>query len=409
MSYFFKRDTSGTGATDALPDGEIFVGDGSNTPQAVAMSGGATISNTGVVSLSNAAIIAKVLTGYVSGAGTVASTDSILQAIQKLNGNVVALTAATISATLNSAKILVGSAGNVATAVDMSGGATITNAGVVALANSHVIAKVLTGFVSGAGTVDATDSILSAIQKLDGNIAAITLGSLSLADTKFYIGGVDGFAHAFSLTGGATCTNGGVVSLTNSHVIAKVLTGFTAGAGTVVATDSILQAFQKLAAMTAVQVSASSSGNVYAVGATVGAQIGQLDDAIAAASAFGLDIIVGSAQNVTDGVADYSVIADAITAATAGNKILILAGTFTENIAVSKRLFIEGKGYDTVISGTLTINDASDFSLIKQLKVTGNITFDAASTGNRLTDIWQTEASTITDNGDNNLYSVTGV
>lgn len=37
--------------------------------------------------LTNAPVIAKVLTGYTSGAGTVASTDSILQAIQKLNGN----------------------------------------------------------------------------------------------------------------------------------------------------------------------------------------------------------------------------------------------------------------------------------------------------------------------------------
>lgn len=37
--------------------------------------------------LTNAPVIAKVLTGYVSGAGTVAATDSILAAIQKLNGN----------------------------------------------------------------------------------------------------------------------------------------------------------------------------------------------------------------------------------------------------------------------------------------------------------------------------------
>ena len=38
--------------------------------------------------LTNAPVIAKVLTGYVSGAGTVAATDSILQAFQKLNGNI---------------------------------------------------------------------------------------------------------------------------------------------------------------------------------------------------------------------------------------------------------------------------------------------------------------------------------
>ena len=37
--------------------------------------------------LTNAPVIAKVLTGYVSGSGTVAAADSILQAIQKLNGN----------------------------------------------------------------------------------------------------------------------------------------------------------------------------------------------------------------------------------------------------------------------------------------------------------------------------------
>ena len=37
--------------------------------------------------LTNAPVIAKVLTGYVSGAGVVAATDSILAAIQKINGN----------------------------------------------------------------------------------------------------------------------------------------------------------------------------------------------------------------------------------------------------------------------------------------------------------------------------------
>ena len=37
--------------------------------------------------VTNSAVIGKVLTGYVSGAGTVAATDTILQAIQKLNGN----------------------------------------------------------------------------------------------------------------------------------------------------------------------------------------------------------------------------------------------------------------------------------------------------------------------------------
>jgi len=42
-------------------------------------------------SFTDAAVTSKLLTGYVSGAGVVAATDSILQAIQKLNGNVAAI------------------------------------------------------------------------------------------------------------------------------------------------------------------------------------------------------------------------------------------------------------------------------------------------------------------------------
>ena len=48
---------------------------------------GDVTSSGNVTTLTNAPVIAKVLTGYVSGPGTVAATDSILQAIQKLNGN----------------------------------------------------------------------------------------------------------------------------------------------------------------------------------------------------------------------------------------------------------------------------------------------------------------------------------
>lgn len=43
------------------------------------------------VTLDNAAVIAKVLTGYTSGTGTITSSDSILSAIQKLNGNIAAI------------------------------------------------------------------------------------------------------------------------------------------------------------------------------------------------------------------------------------------------------------------------------------------------------------------------------
>lgn len=71
----------------ALTNGNILIGNGSNVAVSVTPSGEAAISNTGVITLDNNSVTGKVLTGYTSGAGTVASTDSILQAIQKLNGN----------------------------------------------------------------------------------------------------------------------------------------------------------------------------------------------------------------------------------------------------------------------------------------------------------------------------------
>jgi hypothetical protein len=61
-------------------------------------------------------------------------------------------------------------AGNVTTNANLTGDVTsVGNA--TTLTNAPVIAKVLTGYVSGAGTVSATDSILAAIQKLNGNDA----------------------------------------------------------------------------------------------------------------------------------------------------------------------------------------------------------------------------------------------
>ena len=74
--------------------------------------------------------------------------------------------------TLANGKILIGGASGNAVAQTLSSQVTITNAGVATVANSAVIAKVLTGYTKGAGTVAATDSLLAAVQKLDGNADA---------------------------------------------------------------------------------------------------------------------------------------------------------------------------------------------------------------------------------------------
>lgn len=128
----------------SLTSGNIIVGNGSNLSASVTPSGDVTISNTGVTTITAGAVDnSKISAGAAI-------------AFSKL-------------AALASGNILVGNGSNVATSVPVSGEATISNAGVVTLSNAAVIAKVLTAYASSPGTVSSSDSILSAIQKIDGN------------------------------------------------------------------------------------------------------------------------------------------------------------------------------------------------------------------------------------------------
>lgn len=186
------------GAIETLSDGHMYVGNAGDVATEVLMSSEATMDNIGAVTLDNDSVTGKVLTGFTSGAGVLAATDTILDGIQKLDGN---------DKSLTDANIRIGSGLDVAEQHVLSGEATMVNTGAVTLDNDSVIGKVLTGWTSGAGAVAATDSILEGLQKIDGNVTD------GLADT--------------AITG-------------------KLLTGFVSGAGTVAATDTILEGIEKL-------------------------------------------------------------------------------------------------------------------------------------------------------------------
>lgn len=129
------------------------------------------------------AVLSTVLTGFSSGAGVVSAADTVLSAFGKLDGNI----AAKLGTALTDGRLFVGNASNIATGVALSGEATIINTGALTLANSAVIGKVLTGYSSGAGTVASTDTILQAIQKLNGNDALnlpLTGGTMTGAITQ---------------------------------------------------------------------------------------------------------------------------------------------------------------------------------------------------------------------------------
>lgn len=104
---------SPTAGAIALTNSQIFVGNASNVATSVAMSGDATIANTGAVTIANSAITnAKV-------------SASAAIAFSKMEA-------------LASARLIVGSAGNVPTAVDVTGDVTISNTGVTTIGASKV-------------------------------------------------------------------------------------------------------------------------------------------------------------------------------------------------------------------------------------------------------------------------------
>jgi hypothetical protein len=120
---------------------------------------------------------------------------------------------------------------------------TVPTAGQFLIGNAGGTAYVPNS-ISGDATISATGVI--AVTKTGG----VVFGSLATQSGTFSgaSSGTNTGDQTITLTGEATGTGPGsfAVTLSNSAVIGKALTGFTAGAGAVSATDSILAAIQKI-------------------------------------------------------------------------------------------------------------------------------------------------------------------
>lgn len=89
-------DTTATNLVGAINEVRSTAGSAVTSVNGVAGPGAVTISTTNVAEgtnlyFTNPRVIAAPLTGYASGSGVVSATDTVLQAIQKLNGNAAAL------------------------------------------------------------------------------------------------------------------------------------------------------------------------------------------------------------------------------------------------------------------------------------------------------------------------------
>ena len=126
-------------------------------------------------------------------------------------------------------------ASNVTTNANLTGEATSSGSNAVTLTNSAVIGKVITGYVSGAGAVAATDTLLQAIQKLNGNTAAIVGGAALSNDTATA-------TNVYPVFAAATTGTPTTIYTSNSKLLYKPSTGELAVTAPIAANGLVLNA-----------------------------------------------------------------------------------------------------------------------------------------------------------------------
>ena len=120
------------------------------------------------------------------------------------------------------------------------------------------------------------------------------------------------------------------------------------------------------------------------------------------------NIVVGSATQLSEGKCTTTSVQAAINACPIGGKILVLDGVYTENITISSKMCLVGKGHGSVIDGTLTLS--TDYCTIRDLKFTGNITISAGADRNFLRDCFLAAGKSVTDSGTgNSVLTITEV
>lgn len=230
-----------------------------------------------------------------------------------------------IGNTLNIPNYATGSGDMVLASIQTVTGAKTFNDGKLILRN---VANTFNGVFTNTNTADRTYTL----QNNSGTLAF-------LSDITGTNSGVNTGDQTITLTGEATGSGTGsfAVTLTNSAVIGKVLTGYTSGAGTVAATDTILQAIQKL--------DGNNAGKVTSV-------------SIASSNGFSGSSSGGTTPILTVGTT--------ITGLLKGNGTAISAATVGTDYSVGTSALATGILKSTTSTGALSIAVAGDFPTLNQ-------------------------------------------
>jgi hypothetical protein len=424
---------TGTGATVDMPDRATFTFIYNTTNSrwqlicGMPRLTGDVTSIAGVTTLVNSAVTGQLLTGYVSGAGTVLATDTILQAIQKLNGNDgLNLKITNNLSDLNNTTTARSNLGLGTLATQngtFSGTSSGTNTGDVTLtavgATPNANAATLTGQVLNLQPADAT------------NPGVVTTGSQTFAGTKTFSSTISGSitGNAATVTTNANLT-GDITSVGNATTYAgtvplnkggtgqttkaaafdalqpmttagDLILGGTAGTGTRLAIGSnnqVLTSNGTTASWVTPSVSgtfSATAGETLAAGDLVYISIGAADGSRTAGRAYKLDptndsrmefmgvVTVGGAAAATITVQNSGTVT-AGSAMTAGQPIFASVTTpgATQNTAPSTvGQWIVQVGI-ALTATTLNINAACSATAIKISAIAGylNVTNNTATT-----------------------------
>jgi len=209
--------TTGLTFTEFSGAGQVIAGNGlTETGNTLSINTAITADLSTVQTFTNKSISGGQITSAVANATLAANVTTNAN----LTGGVTSVgNAATVitNANLTGGVTSVGNAATVITNANLTGDVT-SSGNATTLTNAPVIAKVLTGYTSGAGTVAATDSILQAIQKLNGNTAAIVGGAALSNDTTTA-------TNVYPIFAAATSGTPSTVYTSNAKLLYKPSTG----------------------------------------------------------------------------------------------------------------------------------------------------------------------------------------
>lgn len=88
--------------------------------------------------------------------------------------------------------------------------------------------------------------------------------------------------------------------------------------------------------------------------------------------------VIGSAADVSSGAAQYSTIASALAASSNDDRLLLLPSyNGTENVTISIRVYFQGLGRGSTVTGSITLASGSSGTRISNLRATQNVTINS--------------------------------